>query len=224
LGIEVVTVSTTTPSVDPLATTKHYIVDMSTATGDITLNLPALAAGSVIELSIINNKTNGYRATLHAAGSDTIAYDDVTTYTDAKVVYPNVWLRLVSRTTYWVVEDCSMPLTGTFSGSLEITGFTALGQGNSGLKCKLLTGTTAGSEGTGTSVAHGLTLSKIVSVSGVIQVSASLSISIGWPVGVGAGYESSIAMDETNLTVNNSAASSENILSKTFYVTVCYIQ
>jgi hypothetical protein len=122
LGIEVVTISTTTPSVDPLATTKHYIVDMSTSTGDITLNLPALAAGSVIELSIINNKTNGYRATLHAAGSDTIAYDDVTTYTDAKVVYPNVWLRLVSRTTYWVIEDCSMPLTGTFSGPITFTG------------------------------------------------------------------------------------------------------
>jgi hypothetical protein len=99
---------------------KHYIVTGLTA--DTTLNLPAGAAESALRVSVLNNATSGYRVTLARNGSDTIAYDSVTTYTDAKIMYADQWVELSWRSTYWVIDDASSPLNGTFSGALTVTG------------------------------------------------------------------------------------------------------
>jgi hypothetical protein len=99
---------------------KHYIVTGLTA--DTTLNLPAGGAEAALRVSVLNNGTSGYRVTLARAGSDTIAWDGTTTYTDAKIMYADQWVELSWRTTYWVIDDASSPLNGTFSGALTVTG------------------------------------------------------------------------------------------------------
>lgn len=106
---------------------KHYIVTGLTA--DTTLNLPAGAAESAWRVSVLNNKASGFRVTLHANGSDTIGWDSETTYTDAKIVYPDQWVEGSWRTTYWGINDSSIPLNGTFSGAIEFTGLVTASAG-----------------------------------------------------------------------------------------------
>jgi hypothetical protein len=177
-------------------------------------------------------------------GTEKIWYND-TANDDVDFAYEEMTAYFMwdSVDSHWLVSVSQTPLSGTWSGSLDMTGtlkvdtiqphttsgsvtidgYAAFGSGNTGLKCKLITGTTAGAEGGGTSVAHGLTLSKIVSYSGCIQVSSTLSVVIGGTASVFPEYASYIGLDNTNITVNNDATSSGNILSKTFYITVWYI-
>jgi hypothetical protein len=109
-------------TVTTLDSGKHYLIDMSGASADVTVTLPAGAAESALRVSVLNNATSGFRVTLARNGSDTIAYDSVTTYTDAKIVYADQWVELSWRTTYWVIDDASSPLNGTFSGAFTTTG------------------------------------------------------------------------------------------------------
>lgn len=119
-GLDVVVLDAPAVSGVNLLAGKHYIV--SGLTADTTLNLPAGFAGANLRVTVINNLTSGFRVTLARAGSDTIAYGGTTTYTDAKLMYADSWLQLSWRTTYWAVDDASLPLTGTFSGSINFTG------------------------------------------------------------------------------------------------------
>jgi hypothetical protein len=99
---------------------KEYIV--VGLTGSIGLNLPAGATGAKVQIGAYNNQTTGYQVTANAAGADTIAYEGVTTHTSAKLVYPNQWMIFKWAGTYWVIDDASSPLNGTFSGSILFTG------------------------------------------------------------------------------------------------------
>ena len=107
-------------------------------------------------------------------------------------------------------------------GNMTATGFTSLGTGNAGLKCKVLTGTTAATENNSAAVAHGLTSSKIRSVSAVVFYSADSAISPGYTYS--AGYQYDVSTSSTSVIILNHPTNSENILSKTFYVTVWYIE
>lgn len=83
---------------------------------------------------------------------------------------------------------------------------------------KELSGTTSGSQGAGVTVAHGLTSSKIVAVSGLVFHASGQAIGPGFA----GGYNFNIGFDGTNVSVNNVAADSANILSKSFVVYVTY--
>lgn len=84
---------------------------------------------------------------------------------------------------------------------------------------KIITGTTASTQGTTTSIAHGLTSSKIISVSGVIFYSAGLLVPINSRQ---ANYASVIAIDTVNFNLTNEATNSVGILSKFFTVVLEY--
>jgi hypothetical protein len=105
------------------------------------------------------------------------------------------------------------------SGNTYTGGFTSLGDNNTALKCKVITGTTAAAQGGVVSVAHGLTGSKIVNVSGVIRyaTNATLPINSGQP-----GFQSYVATDATNFTITNAASNSSGILSVAFEVLIWY--
>ena len=107
-------------------------------------------------------------------------------------------------------------------GGMTTDGFSVLGDSNTGLKCKVLTGTTAGTEGGFTNVAHGLTSSKIRQIHAVVYYAADSAVIPGHTRS--AGYFFTVNFDGTNVLVGNDATNSENILSKTFYVTVWYVE
>jgi hypothetical protein len=113
-------------------------------------------------------------------------------------------------------------LTGTFDidGDADITGFTALGTGSPTIKMKKVTGTTSDAEGGNAGVAHGLDVSKIISLNVLVVTETGNRVPHGF-VGVN-GYEFSISCTDTNVMVYNHATNSENILTKTFIATIIY--
>lgn len=120
-----------------------------------------------------------------------------------------------------MIDDASSPLNGTFSGSLEVTGFTSLGSGNTGLKCKYLTGTSPAAEGGTVTIAHGLTSDKIVGISSIIRFSSGKGVLNSYLTA--AEYHFDVDYDSTNININLSGTSSGNLLSKPIAVLVWYI-
>jgi hypothetical protein len=110
----------------------------------------------------------------------------------------------------------------SFAGNKTLTGFTSFGSGNSGLKCKVLSGTTAAAEGGVTTVAHGLTGDKIISITAVVRFASNTGVPPNY--GAAAGYEYFVVHTATNAQIELHTTNSENILSKTFYVTIWYLE
>ena len=107
-------------------------------------------------------------------------------------------------------------------GNTNTGGFSKLGEQATAIKVKLLTGTTASTQGAAVSVSHGLDSSKIRSISVVVHQS-------GLGVGVSNGYLSHPGYsydwyyDTSLVSVNNTANNSAGIVSKPFSVFIIYI-
>ena len=100
----------------------------------------------------------------------------------------------------------------------EVNGFSKLGSDSPSIKVKKLTGTTANSQGGSTPVLHGLTRSKILSVS-VLVDDGTFSNPPNLPL---SGYEFYFDITNSNINIYNSSTSSSNILSKPFTILVTY--
>lgn len=110
------------------------------------------------------------------------------------------------------------------TGNLEILPYTKLGESSPAIKTKKLTGTTNAAEGGLTTVAHGLTGSKILSVDVLVDFGVGGRIGPGADAGsgLGTGREFAVSTDATNVTVQLHPTNSEIILSKAFTVFVVY--
>jgi len=108
----------------------------------------------------------------------------------------------------------------TVQGDLAVNGYTAHGSGNTATMRKVLSLTTAAAEGGYTSVAHGVTSTKIVGVTAIVFWDTGKAILPGYDTE--AGVEYSVNFDLTNVTVVLSAANSESILSKAAKIVVEY--
>jgi hypothetical protein len=102
---------------------KHYII--YNLASDVTLKLPAGATEATVQVSVFGNASNGYRVTVQVAdvpGTDTITYGSVTGYSAAKILNPDTWATFSwDGTSAWQVDDATVALSGTFSGSLAVT-------------------------------------------------------------------------------------------------------
>lgn len=137
----------------------------------------------------------GYTAGFYATGSDQLFIDNSTT------ADPLIY--------------------GEFNNNLlRINGFTQLGDSTAPkIKQKKLTGTTGATEGDTTSVAHGLTMGKILA----IDVLVTLATARIPPVTTdAAGYEYEALATTSYIDVNMHATNSENILSKGFTILLTY--
>ena len=134
-----------------------------------------------------------------------------------------------ARTTAVLIPDASATQSGvvntttqTFAGAKTFDGFSSFGTGNTGLKCKQLTGTSAATEGGQANIAHGLSSNtKVVGIQILLQVAADTRIPTSYQFQ--AGYQYDFLVDNTNIAVLNHPTNSENILSKSVYVSVWYI-
>jgi len=110
------------------------------------------------------------------------------------------------------------------SATLEVNGYTILGTSGSAPKIKMikLTGTSASTQGGTTSIAHGLTSSKILQVSIFIDYATNSSIPASYKGS--SGYEFNYYFDALNIYVWNQAANSGSILSKPFRILIVYEQ
>lgn len=103
---------------------------------------------------------------------------------------------------------------------LEVNGFTKLGSTAPAIKTLKLTGTTNASQGVQTAVAHGITSSKILSVSVLVEYAAGASVPPNY--GGSTGYEFDYFINATSITVWTKSGNSGNILSKPFRILVTY--
>jgi hypothetical protein len=101
-------------------------------------------------------------------------------------------------------------------GNQNVGGFTSLGDNNVGLKCKVITGVTAATQGDRIAIAHGLVGSKIVGTTGTIDY---IGNTVPIP-GNQSGYQSTISTDTVSINITNVAGSSAGILSLPFTVLI----
>jgi|GEM_PF-1559510 len=103
---------------------------------------------------------------------------------------------------------------------LEVNGFTKLGSNAPAIKNLKLTGTTASMQGSQIGIAHGLSSSKILSVSVMVEWSAGQWIPASY--GASGGYEFDFFVSTTGVQVINKSANSVNILSKPVKILITY--
>lgn len=110
--------------------------------------------------------------------------------------------------------------TTTPASTLEVNGFTKMGSDAPAIKVKKLTGTTAAVEGFNVNIAHGVTASKILSVSVLVESSANNFTPPGFTHF--AGYEYNFDILDGAVWIFNVSGNSTAILSKPFKVFITY--
>jgi len=109
------------------------------------------------------------------------------------------------------------------NGNTDINGFTSLGNSSEAapaIKMKKLTGVSAGAQNTWVNIAHGLTLSKIISVNVILAVPGFVNVPPAYTYN--AGYEYQYQVAASNIVVINTNGNSANILNKNFTVLITY--
>ena len=109
---------------------------------------------------------------------------------------------------------------GTTTAKEEVSGFTNLGSDAPVIKMKKLTGTTGATEGDQTNIAHGLTLSKIISCD--VLVTANNDNLIPPEFSEVSGFQYSVFIDATNVRIDLNATTSETILSGAITILLTY--
>ena len=102
---------------------------------------------------------------------------------------------------------------------LQVNGFTKLGDAATGIKMKVLTGTTAAEEGGATSILHGLNSNKVISWSAKVNHLTNEFIGENY---VGAGVAFKTVLVSAAVNILNDATDSENILEKPITVLIWY--
>jgi len=110
------------------------------------------------------------------------------------------------------------------TADLEVNGYTKLGSGASvpAVKMVKLTGTTAATQGVQTNIPHGLTSSKILGVTVLVEYSPGSSVPPSY--NGSAGYEYDYYITSTNISIWPKSGNSGSILSKPIRVLVTYEQ
>lgn len=112
--------------------------------------------------------------------------------------------------------------TAPAAGNLEVDGFTKPGLDAPAIKMKKLTGTTAAAEGGEVIITHGLTLSKIISVTVIVEATSTFHIHEAYTNNV--EYQFNWYLTDTQIRVWNTAGNSGSILSKPIKILVTYEQ
>jgi hypothetical protein len=110
--------------------------------------------------------------------------------------------------------------TNNPTADLEVNGYTKLGSSAPAIKNLKLTGITSNSQGGSVNIAHGLTSTKILSVSIMLEYAPGSLISSSY--NGSTGYEFDYYINATNIVVWNKAGNSGSILSKSFKILVTY--
>ena len=104
--------------------------------------------------------------------------------------------------------------------ALDVNGYTQLGSNAPKIKIKKLTGTTNAAEGGTTTIAHGVTSSKIISMTTLVFNTAVAALPPEWLAAPGYQYHANF--DVTLIYIENHTTNSEQILSKPIVVTILY--
>ncbi|SCY48631.1 hypothetical protein [Flavobacterium caeni] len=110
--------------------------------------------------------------------------------------------------------------TSAPTAKLEVNGFTKLGSTAPAIKTMKLTGTTNSSQGSQTAALHGITSSKILSVSVLVEYTSGASVPPNY--GGSIGYEYDYYISSTAIVVWTKSGNSAQVVGKPFRVLVTY--
>ena len=110
--------------------------------------------------------------------------------------------------------------TNSPQSDFEVNGFSKLGSDAPAIKVKKLLGTSSAFQGGAVSVAHGLTASKILNVSVVLDFGTNTFIPSSY--NFNPGYEFDWYSDATNIIVTNKSNNSGSVLSKPVKILITY--
>jgi hypothetical protein len=136
----------------------------------------------------------------------------------AFLVVENGVLYIQRRASNFGAFETNIAQINLLNGDVGFSGFTTLG--DAAVKCKILSGTTAVSQGGSSYVTHGLTGSKIVAYQGLIFFAPNNSVPIA---GNQPAYASIVSHDATQFGITNVANNSAGILNLPFKLLVWYI-
>ncbi|MCP9769771.1 hypothetical protein EGI22_17845 [Lacihabitans sp. LS3-19] len=113
--------------------------------------------------------------------------------------------------------------TSSPGATLEVNGFTKLGSDAPKIKVKKLIGTTASTQGGSVTIAHGVTSSKIISISALVRFNGSAADAwVGNGYTGAPGFEFSYLYDGSFVYIVNTSGNSTSILSKDIKVVITY--
>jgi hypothetical protein len=110
--------------------------------------------------------------------------------------------------------------TNTPTTKLEVNGFTKLGSDAPAVKMKKYTGTTAATQGGSVDLVHGLTTSKILSVTVLIEYQSGIWIPTSYSNV--PGYSANFLVNATAVRVINETGNSASILNKPMKILITY--
>jgi hypothetical protein len=155
------------------------------------------------------------------------------------LVNPSTKLQVAGTiTTTDMIVSAATPSTSPTTGASRVTGgqgvqgnqyvggFSSLGgdANHPGIKVKVLTGTTAATEGGATALLHGLNFLKIVSFVGLVYLPTGTGGIVAHAYSWNTGYQFDIFVGLTHITLLNHPTNSEFILSQTFKITILYTE
>jgi len=126
---------------------------------------------------------------------------------------------LVGRFIIYQGAATAVKIQSAFSGIFQATTITTEG---AVIRQKIVEGTTGASQGSSVTYAHSLDSTKIIHISGTVEYSTGYRVPQEHQ-GT-AGYQFSVAVDPTNVTVKNHATNSGSILSKPFKIAITYTE
>lgn len=126
---------------------------------------------------------------------------------------------LVGRVLIFKGQATAVRVESAFSGTFQQTTISTDGVV---IRQKIISGTTGVAQGNSVTLAHLLDSTKIIHLSGTVEYNTGYKVP--QEHSGTAGYQFSLALDPTNVTVKNSSANSSNILSKPFKVTITYTE
>ena len=104
--------------------------------------------------------------------------------------------------------------------TLDVNGYTKLGPSSPHIATVKLTGLTASSQGGISTINHGLTLSKILSVSVLVEASSATLVPDSYTVL--AGYEFDFRINTTGVILTNHPSNSAFVISKPVRILITY--
>lgn len=189
-------------------------IDNNNPSGKLHINHFAEANSPTIHLQSTGSNSSFIRATSTASSSNWDNHFINSTLPGANLVY---WINSVTN---------AVPLILTGEGNISVgkntyvNGFTKLGESSPGIKIKYFSGTTAG-PGLSTLLPHGLTQSKIMSVS--IFVTSSINNDIP-PRSSFSASEYDYIVSPTAILIRNASGNDANITNKPFRMIVTYME
>jgi hypothetical protein len=191
----------------------------ATAMGHLTI-----ASGTNSFSTGYSTKAKGYCTTVVGMYNDSLLTTDQTAITDTTPLFivGNGSGYATPGNAMVVYKSGITELNGEadINGDINIDGFTKLGSSSPNIKMKKLTGISASSQNAWVNIAHGLTLSKILSVSIIMTIPSFVNLAPSYTYQPGYEYQYQIAA--ANIVVINSTANSSNILSKSFTILITY--